>query len=111
MIKRNRHVATRYRCKQPAPEFMLHEKQKLPKPHDDWYSSGIPISDHAVVRFFEICIGIDMAAIRAQMIRGKESIIKKNRDCKLPIDMGHIVVRNGVVVTVLRTFDKKGKSR
>lgn len=103
ITKRNRHVAHRVLAKAPAPEELAKEPHKKTKPHEDWWVNGIAVSDHAVVRFLEICGGLDMKAVRVAIVEGREKLIKLNRFCKLPIDSrGKLVVNNGVVVTILK---------
>lgn len=102
--RRNRYVAhkiaLREEIDEEAPLPRMSKKSKL---HQDWEVNGVRVSDHAVVRYMEIVLGIDMRKVREEMIAdGRGELVKKLQFAKLPLGRGKLVARKGVVVTVLK---------
>lgn len=62
----------------------------------------VHITDHALVRYFERCLEIDISAIKKEMLAdGRDEMIKKLRSGKFPLGNGaKLVVVEGNVVTV-----------
>jgi hypothetical protein len=63
----------------------------------------IIISEHAILRYVERVIGIDLEEIKEKIIpKNSRDTIKKIGDGKYPIDSHTIVIKNGVVVSVVK---------
>lgn len=74
---------------------MSKKKPMTPAPH--------LVSDHAVVRYIERIIGIDIDEVRDAITEGREKFIASTRAANLIIpekNMG-LTIRDGVVVTVI----------
>lgn len=61
------------------------------------------ITDHAVLRYLQRVLDLDVEAIRETMLTADQKLLAKQlRDCKLPLGGGHYAkVVGGVVVTIL----------
>lgn len=62
----------------------------------------VHVTDHAIVRYMERCMGIDIDAVKRELLAdGRENMIKKLRSGKFPMGNGaKLVVVEGNVVTV-----------
>lgn len=71
----------------------------------------ITVSDHAIVRYLERALGMDMEEIRRAIVSdGVAAAVRRLGDGKYPVGRGvRIVVRNSTVVTV--EFEGLGKGR
>lgn len=60
------------------------------------------ITDHALVRYMERVMGLDLDNIRAEMLPPERAkFIAQNPNCRIPAGGGmHLMVRDGNVVTV-----------
>lgn len=69
-------------------------RKKLPRPH--------PVTDHALVRYLERIVGIDIVGIKDGIIAGREPGIAKTEAAELIVHERHmkLTIRNGSVVTV-----------
>lgn len=69
------------------------------------------ISDHAVIRYLERVKGVDIAALRAEM---QSPALAVADDFGCPVVIGkngeRLVVRNGVVVTVIAKARNVGRT-
>ena len=69
------------------------------------------ISDHAVIRYLERVKGVDIAALRAEM---QSPALAVAEDFGCPVVIGkngeRLVVRNGVVVTVIAKARNVGRT-
>jgi len=69
------------------------------------------ISDHAVIRYLERVKGVDIAALRAEM---QSPALAVAEDFGCPVVIGkngeRLVVRNGVVVTVIAKARSVGRT-
>ncbi len=79
--------------------------KRAPKPRANHYR-GSPVamvSDHALLRYLERVKGVDIDALRAEMLgEGRQALIQKLMSCKLPIgDGARLIVQQRVVVTVI----------
>lgn len=89
----------------PADEQARNRRGRLMKAKNgEQVVHGIRVSDHAVVRFIEIVLGMDVRKIRESILGdGRWKIAAKEGFCKLPLNgTGKVVVRDGVVVTILK---------
>ncbi len=60
------------------------------------------VSDHAVLRFLERKHGFDINSIKDQIVTGRKSLIKGTADGRVKTtDIGTLVIKNGIVVTIL----------
>jgi hypothetical protein len=111
--RRNRYVAhklaVREEIDEGAPLPRISKKTKL---HQDWEVNGVRVSDHAVVRYMEICLGLDVHKIRETMLAdGRGEMVKRLQFAKMPIGAGKLVARKGVVVTVLKNKAQYNKGK
>lgn len=62
----------------------------------------VAVTDHAVLRYMERVMGIDVEAVRAKILaEGRDKMAQKMVNCNLPVAPGMVaLVRNGVVVTI-----------
>lgn len=60
------------------------------------------VTEHAILRFFERCQGIDRAAVVAEILTpANVKAIETLGDCELPLGNGHrAIVKNKQVVTI-----------
>lgn len=60
------------------------------------------VTDHALVRYLERIMGLDVEAIRETILTpAQKQQVRDVRECKLPLGGGHTaVVVNSVVVTI-----------
>jgi len=74
-------------------------------------SKPITVSDHAIVRYLERALGMNMEQLRLEIVsEGVAAAVRRLGDGKYPVGRGvRIVVRNGNVVTV--EFEGLGKGR
>ncbi len=65
----------------------------------------VRVSDHAVVRYLERIVGIDVDDIRKRIVEGRERVIVQmpKGDLVIPERRMKLSVVNGVVVTVVST--------
>ena len=76
------------------------EKLKSKKPKD------LIVSEHSMLRYIERVIGIDLDEIRTKVLpTDKVYEVKKMGDCAYGLGDHSIVVKDGVVVTVLGSND------
>lgn len=63
----------------------------------------IVISEHAYLRWFERVKGVDLAAVRAEMLSPQtEAVIKKMRTCKVKTyHRMTLIAKNGTIVSVV----------
>lgn len=102
---RTRHLDFKLRAQENASrERKPPSPSKLVKPRRDWEIEGVQISDHAVVRYLEICGQMDVSLVRAKMVaEGRGAIIRTMRSGKVPLQNGaKMIVRDGLVVTVVK---------
>jgi hypothetical protein len=61
------------------------------------------VSDHALLRYIERVKGVDVEALREEMLgEGRREAVQKLMSCKLPIGGGaKLIVQQRVVVTVI----------
>lgn len=61
------------------------------------------VSDHALLRYLERVKGLDVEALREEMLgEGRREAVQKLQSCKLPIGGGaKLIVQQRVVVTVI----------
>lgn len=72
---------------------------------------SVDISDHAVLRFLERVKGIDMALVRQEMSsRALDTAVEIGAPCVIGRNGERLVIRKGVVVTVLAKGRYAGKS-
>ena len=80
-------------------------KRTLPKLFRSEPSKTEPqiISDHAMVRYFERVLGVDVEALRLTMLTTSQlAMVKSMHEGELPIGGGHhACIRNGRVATIL----------
>lgn len=74
--------------------------------HQAKHYRGSPVamvSDHALLRYLERVKGVDIDALRAEILgEGRQEMIQKMMSCKLPIGGGaKLIVQQRVVVTVI----------
>lgn len=70
---------------------------------------GVPVTDHALVRYLERVLGFDIEALKQEMITARtESLIRTLGDGWYPADGHWLRVQEGKVVTVV-TSRKRGK--
>jgi hypothetical protein len=61
------------------------------------------VSDHAIVRYFERVLGVDMDQVRNKIATNElKRVHKQLGDGKLPMKDFTAVIKNGVVLTVLK---------
>lgn len=60
----------------------------------------LTVSDHAVLRYIERVMGINLDNIRTDIIEQVEKHYDVLGDGKYPIDNGRTVIQNGVIVTI-----------
>lgn len=101
---RTRRLDFKLRARQGDTREKNPQGTKLIKPRRDWEIDGVQISDHAVVRYLEICGQMDVTQVRAAMVAGgRGDLIRGMRSGKVPIQNGaKMVVRDGLVVTVVK---------
>lgn len=60
------------------------------------------VSDHALVRYLERVVGLDVEAFRLTMLTEEQKLMAKAlQDCDIPLGGGvTAVVRSGIVVTI-----------
>lgn len=65
----------------------------------------VRVTDHAVVRYLERVVGIDVEDIRRRIVEGRERVIvgMPKGDLVIPERRMKLSVVNGVVVTVVST--------
>lgn len=115
---RNRRTEHKLRKRRLTETGTTEKKSKAPRYRDrhDWSCGGVLVSDHAVVRYLEHVLGIDIRRIREAIIsEGRGELAKELLTCKIPMPCGaRLVVVDGVVKTILRPRgkgdgNKKGK--
>jgi hypothetical protein len=65
-------------------------------------SQGEPVvSEHALLRYIERRLGLNLDDIRTEILHGRTEQIRKFKTCKIRTDGMTLVVKNQVVVTVI----------
>lgn len=65
-------------------------------------SQGEPVvSEHALLRYIERRLGLNLNDVRAEILHGRTEQIRKFKTCKIKTDGMTLVVKNQVVVTVI----------
>ena len=59
------------------------------------------VSAHAIVRYLERTVGLDVDGLKRQIIADHEDHIKTFMTCRITTDNGVLVVKDGIVVTIL----------
>lgn len=59
------------------------------------------VSEHALLRYIERRMGLNLDDIRAEILAGRTEHIRKFKTCKIKTDGMTLIVRNQVVVTVI----------
>lgn len=87
-------------------KFLLQEKRSLEAKIRNQTQNGTVISDHAIVRYMQRVHGIDLDAIRDEIV-GCDHKALKLPDGQFGVGSHKIRVRDGVVVTVVtRSSDR-----
>lgn len=61
---------------------------------------SLTVTDHAVLRYIERVMGINLENIREEILMQTESLYDKLGDGKYPIEGGRAVITNSTVVTI-----------
>jgi hypothetical protein len=63
---------------------------------------SVTVSDHAVVRYLERVMGVDVAGLRREILgEGRDRLVAQLGTCALPVRGGaRLVAKDGVVVTI-----------
>jgi predicted nuclease with TOPRIM domain len=59
------------------------------------------VSEHALLRYIERRLGLNLDDVRAEILQGRTEQIRKFKTCKIKTDGMTLVVKNQVVVTVI----------
>lgn len=59
------------------------------------------VSAHAIIRYLERTVGLDIDGLKRQIIADHEPTIKNFMTCKIETINGTLVVKDGVVVTII----------
>lgn len=73
-------------------EFEITKLQSLAEP---------VVSEHALLRYIERRLGLNLNDVRAEILHGRTEQIRKFKTCKIKTDGMTLVVKNQVVVTVI----------
>lgn len=73
-------------------------------------SAGIIVTEHAMLRYIERVIGINMDELRGKVLPESAETVAKamGGNVRLPVDGHTVVIKNGTVVTVLTADDQTG---
>lgn len=84
------------------PRNRLKERFTLPKGKRPQPPAKHTVSDHALMRYFERVLGLDIEAIRSGILTAEQdALVRSGVECKVKLANGiYAVAKGGVVVTI-----------
>ncbi len=74
-------------------------------------SDGVPVTDHAVLRYMERAMGLDVERVREEIARKVEAAGERQKVGLVPVDGYLFQIRDYCVVTVLYARFPKARAR
>lgn len=92
---------------------LLEEKKRLEELVQSLIPKKLTVSEHAILRYIERVMGIDVDAVRQLIANDKvESVVATLGDAKIPLgNSAYAVVKNHTVVTVTTVDPEKAKQK